>query len=814
MKKLPQMLLLSTISLGILSPLIAKAETTDTTNTTETTTTTTTTESLPASDSNTLGTTEISEPVKNTSETTTGSTETTTTETTNTATPTTADSTESSTGSSAVESSGETVEATVYSDAVTTDSVQLISGINGDGTKENQFQVNSYTELLTVAQEVNKSSYYTNYNNGIVYINATSNIDFAGKDRISFTNSNGIVIDGANLKLANSNTNRVLFYHNIAPGSEKGMFSAAAGVSITFQNINFGSEEYPVQNYFGICYTSSRVNTTQTFQNTSYYANYGGQPFFSTGTNSTINFSESNTFFTANPKSGQYNEEFAEFQGTINFLKDSNVEIVSKGLNEGGTGFLWLYGNSKLNVEDSASVKITSAKQYFIYGNTLDISLKQNSSFIYQYDPYYNGTLLSTTSSNNLNNSDSRLLNVSLDQNSKFSLKTLGQPFTNANVRINSMQNPELVSFENNSTNSTYSSSSVFTGSKNSLQFGNASLNNNGNSNTVLYKYEVSPSGTNSAPSVNPVINEPGKILSSSTTPNVGTITNYRSIVYQPAVTVNGISSTGTSSSDISQLTSNLTGVSSALDNSFTYQSQYYISNSTTVLDDATVTSKYTNANATPNNSSTHDDGSVYKALTTLPATSTTDGDQSTSAVLDQLLSGTYTVYGRLQINDGNGNSYYTPWKNTTAAVDPYTSLIFPNAIDLNNSFTYKPTGNSLGLVFNDKNPLYTIVNNSNQVVYVKPIQMSPQSDNEVSLVSDISTSGDRELKLNLISQTNTPNWNLADLSGSSLQLQPYWDSNASKQKFYFYGEYSGPVITNDKATFSYDLKFNISSNP
>lgn len=796
MKKIPQLFLLSTLSLGLVSPMLVKAETTVPTVPTETTTTTTT-ESIPASDSNIIENT------------------TTTTPETTMSTGETADTTDSDNIVTHTENkmnmpseettTSENVAAETTENSASSRAMQIaaIQPLTGDGTKNNPYKVFDYSQLTTVATEINNANYYTNTNQGTVYINLMSDITSSGT-RVTFSsNKNPILIDGSTND--NDTGNHYIFY--TGGTTYAGLFAlGTSDMNITFKNLNFGSTTSSASNYYGFCYSTDNKNSIS-IQDVNYYAETGGQPFYFTGSSSILNFYGNNSFIVSS--NGKDSQEFAEFNGTMNFKENTKTSIVHKT----GTdlAFLWTYSSIQMNVEQNAQVFIQSGKRDMFYPNrAANLSVSENAKFTYLFDNnlsyidpktvFGDPTNYKTITVSGTSNAGSNrffdagsTFNISAKKNSNVNFITNNLPFQRGSLAIDA-EDTAKINFKNNTdTNSALIDTST------SLDIKNSTLNN------TIYNFKKTGLGT--APTTTNEFVLPSKSITSMTTG----FTNYNSLVFEPAVKVGGVSSTGTSAANVSQVISNLTGVSSALDSTFSYQAQYYISNSSTILDDATVTSKYTNASATPSNSTTHYDGSVYQALKTLPSTASSTEDQKTAAVLDQLLSGRYTVYGRLQIKDSNGVSYYTPWLNTAATINPYSSFVFPSTINLNNSFTYQRSGGVLGLKFN-QTPLYTISNSSNQIMDVRPAIMTPNSGNQVTLVSGSpGTNNDKKLQLKLVSSTTTPIWNLADLTNPTiLELQPYWDTTNNKKQFYFDGAYSGPIVTQNKAAVSYNLVFSM----
>lgn len=681
-----------------------------------------------------------------------------------------------------------------------------IQALTGDGTKNNPYKVSDYSQLTTVATEINNANYYTNTNQGTVYINLMSDITSSGT-RVTFSNNkNPILIDGSTND--NDTGNHYILY--TGGTAYAGLFALGnSDMNITFKNLNFGSTTSSASNFYGFCYSTSDRNSIS-IQDVNYYAETGGQPFYVTGSSSILNFYGNNSFVVSS--NGTDSQEFAEFNGTMNFKEDTKTSIIHKtGTN---LAFLWTYSSIQINVEKNAQTFIQSGKRDMFYPNiSANLSVSENAKFTYLFDnnlSYINPKTVFGDSTNyetvtvpgTSNATSNRFFdagstfNISAKKNSEVNFITASYSFQNADLVVDAQDTAKINFKTTNTTNSALNNSST-----------SLAITNNTANNTI---YNFQKTGLGATPTVTNEFVLPAKSITKMTTG----FTNYNSLIFQPAVNIGGITSTGSSAACSSKVTSNLTGVSSSLDSTFTYQSQYYISNSTTILDDATVTTKYTSASVTPANSITHYDGNVYQSLTTLPSISTTTGDQSTSAVLDQLLAGTYTVYGRLQIKDSSGNLYYTPWQNTSATIIAYSSFVFPTSVNFNDSFTYQRTGSALGLNF-DQTELYTISSASNQVMNVTPTAMTANSANQVTLVLDSpGTNNDKKLQLKLVSSLTTPTWNLADLtSPTTLELQPYWDTTNNKKQFYFDGAYSGPFVTDNPATIDYNLVFSMSAN-
>lgn len=687
-------------------------------------------------------------------------------------------------------------------------SVSVISGIEGDGKKDTPFQINKFDEIQSVATLVSSSTYYNSINTGTVYIKLMNDIITTGRGANFSNNTNSIVINGSTTSTSGTN-GRFSIYYTGGTTTSGGIFGLGSrDMNMTFTNINFGSKESPKSTYYGICYSTS-ANNIINVNNVNYYAETGGQPFFITGNNSTLNFLGDNTFVVSS--NGPQNQEFAEFSGNMNFKANTKTAIVHK--TGESLAFIWAYSTMQINVEENAQVFIQSGKTDLFYPSTAaNLTVSKQAAFTYLFDnnlSYIDPNTVflgkddyqtievsgtSNASSNNFFNGNANF-NIEVQNDASLNFITASSPFQTGKLSINTVDPKEII-FKHTDPNKFAINDGVYTPSLN--------ISNNTKSNSI-YNFQKNGLGTSSTK-----INElvlPNKGIK----PMTGGYATYNSLVYQPAVKVGGISATGSSAPDISKIDSHLTGISSTLDNSFTYQAQYYISNNTDTLDQETITSKYIDGTRTPANSSTHNDGSVYTPLMSLPIESTVEGDQSTVATVDQLLSGTYIVYGRLAIVSSSG-TYYTTWQNTTTTIDAVSSLVFPTKINMNDSFTYQRINGILDLKF-QQSPLYTILSGSNQIMYVKPTAINEGLKNQVTLVSGIPGSGNNQkLQLKLVSNTMPLTWNLGDLNEiGTLELQPYWDTLNNKKQFYLDGSFSGPIVTSAKFAVEYNLIFSMS---
>lgn len=688
-------------------------------------------------------------------------------------------------------------------------SLFLTKSLTGNGTMTTPFLIYTADQMTEMIKIINKADYTNSVNSGTVYIQLKNDITVNGTFSTFTNNKNPIIIDGSTDSTSTGNYS--IYYGGLT--TAVGIFAlGSSDMSIKFKNINFGSSESPRSTYYGLCYSTNRNNSIN-IENVNYYAEAGGQPFYITGSTSSLNFSGNNSFIVSS--NGSNNQEFAEFAGTLNFKEGSRTSIVQKS----GTSraFIWAKSNIDMNVEDNAKVFIQSGKECMIYPATYSVNLNvsDSSEFTYMFDnnltyidpqtvfgdPLSYQKVIRSGKTNATSNKlflTKQNLNISTANESKVNFITANLPFQNGAIDINATD-PASIQFVNElSTESALGSSTSLKVTNNSL---NSTIYN-------LSKTEKNSEKTKVSELILPGLNS-----------NIVTedLLKYSAIIYEPAVKVGGIMAEGLSgynkseSSPYSKISSHLTGVSSTLDANYTYKAQYYITNDVSaILDDSTLNSQYNESTASP----THLDGSTYSEISSLLSIATETGDQSTVAHLDQLFSGNYMVYGRLAIIPKNGGQiFYSRWKHTDTTISPYQAVIFPSLIDINENISYKLVNGKFGLTFNES-ITYPISNQSNQVVEVTPSSLSENPNNQVTMIPSPPDSGSNKmLFLNLFSTTGDFQINLGDLMSSpTLELQPYWDTQGSIKNFYINGKYSGPFLTRTPALVDYNLDFLIKS--
>lgn len=155
------------------------------------------------------------------------------------------------------------------------------------------------------------------------------------------------------------------------------LYAGTSDITMTFQNMNMGSKNYPNNNYYGI-FTVQQANVTLNIKDFSYYAENGAQPFYAdNNVGSTINFYGKNNFTANGANAGG---EFIERFRTINFKAGSTTNVEQD--NNGATSAIWSV-STVINLETNAKFYVKSSKDNFIYSNAT-INLADNAYLSYE----------------------------------------------------------------------------------------------------------------------------------------------------------------------------------------------------------------------------------------------------------------------------------------------------------------------------------------------------------------------------------------------------------------------------------------------
>lgn len=730
--------------------------------------------------------------------------------------------------------------------SATVTSVQLITGIDGNGTETAPFLVSNKADLIKVSRavsnldpETGKSGYLytTNVNNSKVYIKMSETAKSSGIDfYLDYTNivtfqnnKNEIIIDGVkNTNLSEeqlkSEDNRTTFYFSDKFTGSYPMFEipggdSQIGMNITFKNINFGSKIYTAQNWRGFCWIRSG-GVTQTVQNISYYGLYGAQPFWQGGTGESSSDSGTLVFkgenhFEVPGNEQEFAQEFAEFQGNMIFDTDSETTIIQKTNNT--EALIWNKNDLIIDLKNNAHVNIFSGRQTLFYSSNtpnITINLDGNSYFKFLHDPNYSYTTAqgSTVSGstkvdyNDLTRSTLNSINFNINSNAKMIFESVDYPL-NINLKPLNIKATDTALLEFKNTNS---NKAALTG--NTLDFKSKTLSGR----AYLLDLVGINSANNQTKTIDPAYDTSNVPVFTDVTPpaDVGaaftsTVLNkYKTIIYSPKASFTSVVSTGQSNMQTtpyySKLTNSLNGVIGDESN-YLYKPEYVITNdikdNSNPRSQSDITNLY-NSIAVSSDSADYKTGSI----------TTTDFIEKSKIQpldLNNLLSGNYQIYAHLAVKSKiTNNTYETEWKNVTSAIKPSGYVSYPDSIDLNrdNIISYKTIGNNFGLQF-DKNVTFPITNHSNQNLTVKPSSLTKKNSletNSVNITSSDKELAEKELTLNFNFDSG-PIWSLGDLPADNFNLNPLWDTNSTKN-FYLDGTYGGPFITKNPAKLDYDL--------
>lgn len=876
MKKIPRFLLRIVLCLGIISPVTAYSDD-SIQNTSQTISSTTN----PLSDTNSF----MSSSDLIAESSTTTSTES-SDEQMSTSKTTSAKSTEQSTTTSSYFSSEETISTQEEMERSPSTFAILaigwmVDGLQGNGTQETPFQLGTLEDwqrlswfTRQLAQNANTkekmdalgtvyaklvNDIYVDTNNS-THLSITDN-PIGSKSNISKNLYCNVVIDGAKSSSdpgytadfdpmtinedspSNPNYFTVAFINLPANQEdtinkmEDGMFATGSSyMTITLRNLNIGSKANPISNYFGgvLCVPLSSHNSVDiiaNLENVHYYAESGGQPFWeNNNTNSIYNFSGISSYIV--PRPGNKNEEFAEIEGSINFSENSYTKIVHKTDNPiANRGLFWTYRNNvEFNIKESAIVDIESAKTYFIYMDyqySLNFNIAANGQLNYTFNPNYkdkDGTIKQVTFASEANEltgnrntflgknaSEQFPITFTLAESSQMNFDSTSEPIK-IQASIQHTEDIAQVSFNNQ----TAAHSAVSNIHSSYLEFQNKTQN--------FYKYETTP--LNQTEPSRPV----GLLESQKTIKWTSQLATYRKILYDAAVTFQGINAIGESGKDesgvYSKITSNLVGVQSPLSQElYHYKVQYYITDQTTTLSNAQITTKFEQMN-----NQSHQEGKVEtNNFFSIGTDISTTQDLASTAELDELLTGEYVVYARVVVFNKSDSSVkaYTNWKHTDfkqpVIVPLYKSIVTPTKIDITNAMTYtlNKSTNKMQASFKE-NVGYLMRNESNQFVTITPIgKAKNEGVSNITIIPTGNTISNNELKMIMAVRNGQSNWDIGSLASINLEnpilptnkgdfsLPPYWDTNNANE-FYFTGDnvYGGDIFHKPFAVLDYEVQF------
>lgn len=615
------------------------------------------------------------------------------------------------------------------------------------GSVEDPFLVDNFAELETaVASDVS----------GIKYIQLTNNILINDTGKLSIKTDT--VIDGSNDGAGNFTLN-----YTGGNGISGGLFATGKNdLTITFKNLNFGSAEYLGSTYYGFL-TTNNTGTVVNIENVVYQASAGGQPFYASRADNTLNFSGINEFKVS---PGASSQEFSEGYGIINFKEDSQTTIYQNTNSSEGVFWLKSQITGVVTVEENAVVDITSGKHALFYANSsLDLRIQKNARF------HYKKMDGEQTSNDFCRIATQPVITVAEQGEFLASTADKGLDLKSATFQATDPKQIQFTTEENNSNSA--------------IASGSLSIKNSGQG---LYQ----------------LIDETNTVLQTVTAGEEAkniTYQNKRKVVYVPAITFDQIgvrSEVGTRKSDAIL---GLQTINSSLDATWQYRGNYVLTKQR--LADSEGLINQTEVNRTYESDPATDSG-LYISVSEWG-----NSESSTEVTIPHVLAGEYYVYGRIEA-ENKEETFTTQWQETPLNV---TEFIQANLAD---QLTFKSPKETVGM-----DPLtgYQLENTGNLPIqiYLAEVGGASTSDAEIALVQDYDANNPKSLWLNCEATVNdqTTSWNL--LAGkvaneAKITLRPYWKDAQSRATLNLTGNFSGPY---DKVrTVGYDLNFKVTKLP
>ncbi|MHC5228737.1 hypothetical protein ACYSNW_10705 [Enterococcus sp. LJL99] len=696
----------------------------------------------------------------------------------------TSENTDSSTSSESTETSEETSSTSETTQSLDQPKISpraALLATTGDGSQSNPFLVGNETDLVAALAA-------TPAGGGSLYIQLTADItgtNWAAK--FQFIQNSVIDGNGHSFLYQGTNYTGYQFYVSNKPN-----------LTVTYKNVNFGSQEYPNSNYYGIMHTvgSSTTNFTLNIENVNYYVINGAQPFqFAGGTGSSINFSGTNNF--QMPNATGTGGEFTEGVQNVTVKQGSKTTI--NHLNNQETIFFRANGNAgqmHLTIENNASLEIQSIKRYMFTASAQpQITVGQNAHLKYNR----------INATNNFDvNSNSSGATLNFGENSTGVFQNTGTIDTGSNASnfVVNANHPNYIIFRDTTVSGT---GSFLSATNRSIQF-------NRTDSTTTNAYSLLALGRDNQ------LTTLNTFQPSSTYTLLGsTVTNHSGVVYQEDLSiensVSAISDTSSNASNIDAHIEQITPANRDLTNVTYKLGSQRLFSSTQTITDATAQTAITNA-------TTGTSGFIQQK--DIPITGSTGSNfnlQTATAVqFEQLKPGTYYLYTRLSEiigkEDGSapvaGFGITTKWVETQVDVSSVINVSFPvESLNFNTSKvgTFGKAENVDGGA--------KITNNSNVPIGVTLQSVKENEENTVKLVDSFSSLPNQELILRLnttydSSGTNGPIWGPLsdDYSGNQeLNLQEFWQGNTAATIF-LDGNYSGPLTSQQKVNYQFTFYY------
>lgn len=680
--------------------------------------------------------------------------------------------------SSGGESSESTVEKPKMQSLAATTSLDLATQ---DGSEGNPYLVATFAELQSAIDTINKK---TDDSQSLYYIQLTADIEYTNK---TTTLSKSTVINGIKdlEKDPADPDNHYSILYTTSSGYTSRHFEATGAVNITLKNINYGNEEYPNGNYWGIM----RMNTSYsslTVENIQYNLANGSQPFYADDHYIRLTFKGKNSFISNQER---YGGEFVQAFSDILFSKDSVTKVVND--NSAENALFYATKNSSvagnymnLTIETNAVLDLkTSQNGLFWADGDVNVSIGENSFF--KYEKFLG----------NGNKTDNYINATAKEITFEFQKGSSGEflsSSTNLDVKNNTIFNfaqPDYILFQNtNNLNVLRGTATVFN-RKDTMQNLTYAINYMDSTNiTQSFNNHVAP-------------NDSITIIPSD-------FNGVQSLIYEQTLSLTGVS--GTPNASVSEKQSQIEAdIDGFVPNNCTLTSVDYLLSKKSLHVDGDMNSN--EVQQTINGAFNSNDSSYLRKTVTL-TTENTD----TSTIFENLAGGDYYLYARATGEVTEGFPSTTLWV-TTASEPLSLAKVINTNIPVN--MIFKSPTTEFGKAENAGK--YTFINNSNIPIAVDLTEVAPtaESDSAVSLATALAPTDTYKLLLNLATnytdETNNPLvWGpltegpISEDSKAML-LEPFWETDKNQAEVYLTGNYSGPVSEVKNVAYNFTFTIN-----
>ncbi|MGX7352453.1 hypothetical protein RU97_GL001910 [Enterococcus canis] len=668
------------------------------------------------------------------------------------------------------ESSESTVEKPKMQSLVATTSLDLATQ---DGSEGNPYLVATFAELQSAIDTINKK---TDDSQSLYYIQLTADIEYTNK---TTTLSKSTVINGIKdlEKDPADPDNHYSILYTTSSGYTSRHFEATGAVNITLKNINYGNEEYPNGNYWGIM----RMNTagsSLTVENIQYELTNGAQPFYADTGGISLTYKGDNSFVS---HSGTYGGEFVEGFNIVDFSSGSKT-FVDNDTSLGDVLFYGRFDDSNKNqmvvtIEKNASLKTRSSKNgLFWSGNPCVLNVEENGFFRYEK---YKGDGGGSSNYINVNNNK---ITFNLSKNSRTELVSSSTAIDLKSMTDFNCDQPDYILIQQ-------------TDNRNVVASGKATFYRTDQDLGTSYS-------VNYLDSANTTNVFQGNILTSAEISNTSPA-NARSIIYEQDLFLSGVEGEPSTSNSESKIDVDITDYTpndrtlSSVDYMLTKNQLYDVSNPITdSISQSAIDEKFQLEDASINKISVNPD----------------ENTPETNATFNNIEGGIYHLYAKVTGNAIGGISSSSLWVETTVNL---TKVINTN-IPVN--MIFKSPTTEFGKAENVDE--YEFINNSNIPIEVDLTEVAPtaESDSDVSLATTLSPTDTYKLLLNLATnytdETNNPLvWGPLTEGpipedSKVMLLEPFWETDKNQAEVYLTGNYSGPV--SEVKNVAYNFTFTI----